>query len=357
VFVSDCEGPISKNDNAFELASHFVPEGEKLFIMLSKYDDILADIAKRPNYKAGNTLKLILPFLKAYGVTNLKMYEFSLRTLALMPNAKDMLTFTEKTMESFIVSTSYEHYIRALCRKLKFPFENTYCTRVNLDKYSLTQQEIEKMKRLSKEIVAFPLIKIQENAKNLNDLSPEDQETIRTLDKIFWSDLTQSEAGKMLMEVNPVGGSEKAEALKDLVRKTGSTLSHVIYIGDSITDVECFRLVKKNNGLAVSFNGNAYAIREAEVAVMSENAIVTAILADVFNHQGKKAVYEMIKEWSIMALKKYDVNQDLQKKAMKIFLKNPPKIEIITSKNKERLIRESSIYRKRVRGETIGNLG
>ena len=34
VFISDCEGPISKNDNAFELTAHFIPEGEKLFSLI-----------------------------------------------------------------------------------------------------------------------------------------------------------------------------------------------------------------------------------------------------------------------------------------------------------------------------------
>ncbi len=66
IFVSDCEGPISKNDNAFELAAHFIPEGEKLFTNISKYDDVLADVLQKPGYTAGSTLKLILPFFKAY---------------------------------------------------------------------------------------------------------------------------------------------------------------------------------------------------------------------------------------------------------------------------------------------------
>ncbi|MGB4612149.1 MAG: energy-converting hydrogenase A, subunit R, partial [Methanothermobacter thermautotrophicus] len=28
VFVTDCEGPISLNDNAFEAAAHFIPDGD-----------------------------------------------------------------------------------------------------------------------------------------------------------------------------------------------------------------------------------------------------------------------------------------------------------------------------------------
>ena len=64
VFISDCEGPISKNDNAYELTARFVPDGDKLFAVISKYDDVLADVLKKPSYNAGDTLKLILPFLK-----------------------------------------------------------------------------------------------------------------------------------------------------------------------------------------------------------------------------------------------------------------------------------------------------
>lgn len=40
IFISDCEGPISKNDNAFELSSNFIPNGDKLFTNISKYDDV-----------------------------------------------------------------------------------------------------------------------------------------------------------------------------------------------------------------------------------------------------------------------------------------------------------------------------
>ncbi|MEM2092728.1 MAG: energy-converting hydrogenase A, subunit R, partial [Candidatus Bathyarchaeia archaeon] len=87
VFVSDCEGPISKNDNAFELASHYIPRGDRFFTVVSRYDDVLADVLKRKGYKAGDTLKLILPFLKAHGATNSEMESFSARTLVLIPHA------------------------------------------------------------------------------------------------------------------------------------------------------------------------------------------------------------------------------------------------------------------------------
>jgi energy-converting hydrogenase A subunit R len=81
----DCEGPITQNDNAYELCDALIPEGGNFFARVSKYDDYLADIEKRQGYKAGDTLKLVLPFLMTYGATNKKMEEFSEKTLMLLP--------------------------------------------------------------------------------------------------------------------------------------------------------------------------------------------------------------------------------------------------------------------------------
>ena len=144
VFITDCEGPISKNDNAFELTCKFIPEGEKFFTQISRYDDVLADVVKRSGYKAGGTLKLIVPFLKAYEVTNKKMIEFSTHNVLLMPGAKDTLRLLRDMMPSFIVSTSYKHYIRVLCNVLNFPYKKTYCTSLNIDAYHMDKEEQKK---------------------------------------------------------------------------------------------------------------------------------------------------------------------------------------------------------------------
>ena len=133
VFITDCEGPISKNDNAFELMSRIVPRGDRLFTLISRYDDVLADVVKKSGYKAGDTLKLILPFLEAYGATNELLKEYSSQNILLVPGADETLRFINNLMPSFIVSTSYEQYITSLCDIIGFPKENTYCTKLNID--------------------------------------------------------------------------------------------------------------------------------------------------------------------------------------------------------------------------------
>ena len=356
VFVTDCEGPISKNDNAFELASYYIPRGDRFFTIVSRYDDVLADIVKRPGYKAGDTLRLILPFLRAYGASDEGMRRYSSRNILLVPGAAETLRFVSRLMPSFIVSTSYEHYISALCEAVGFPFENTYCTRLEMDRYRLGEDEAERLKEIAREISEMPVIEVPEGAESLEDLSERDIETVKRLDEIFWIELPRMSSGRMLREVNPVGGYEKANAVRDIASKMKVDLSEIIYVGDSITDVESFRLVREGGGLTVSFNGNSYAVREAEIAVLSHHTVVTSILAEAFNKLGKEGTIKLVKEWNLKSLRMI-CNPNLIKDLEDLYRERPPRVELITSENKERLMRESSAFRKTVRGEAIGMLG
>jgi energy-converting hydrogenase A subunit R len=260
-------------------------------------------------------------------------------------------------MPSFIVSTSYEQYIRALCSLIGFPYENVFCTALDLDKYELDEEERQRLKQLRKEISALPMLEVPKNAKALKEFPAVHQETVKRLDRIFWEEISRMKTGRILKEVNPVGGYEKAEAVQKIAARLGNRLSNVMYVGDSITDVSAFRLVRKEGGLTVSFNGNEYAVREAEIAVLSENAIVTAILADAFNKHGKNHVFKLIEEWSHQALKKYGIDPSLREQVLELYPQRLPQVETVTPDNKERLMQESSAFRKTVRGEAIGRLG
>jgi len=357
VFVTDCEGPISKNDNAFELTSSLVPDGDRFFALVSKYDDVLADVVKKPGYKAGDTLRLILPFLKAHGATDYKIKDFSARNILLVPGAKDTLTFVRKLMPSFIVSTSYEQYISSLCELTGFPFENTYCTRLNIDKYAIPAEETKRLKELQREMAALPMIEIPKTANSVSEFSQRDQETIQRLDEVFWQIIPRMDAGRMLEEVNPVGGSEKARALQDIVEKLECSLDRVMYVGDSITDVPPLRLVRKGGGLSASFNGNDYAVRESDVAVLSGDTTVTSVLAEAFSRHGKEGAFRLVEEWGPSGLKKFCGSPELRERMLRLFPDGFPRVERVTGDNLERLKRESSVFRKTVRGEAIGKLG
>jgi len=133
-------------------------------------------------------------------------------------------------------------------------------------------------------------------------------------------------------------------------------LSNVIYFGDSITDVDPFQLIREGGGLTVSFNGNQYAIREAEIAVMSHNTIIISILADLFRKIGREGIIRLAEEWSTSLLKEI-CEPSLLMELQSLPRDKAPRVERITSENVNRLTRESSNFRKTVRGEAIGRLG
>jgi energy-converting hydrogenase A subunit R len=356
-FISDCEGPISKNDNAFEITSHYVPNGDKLFTVISRYDDVLADVLKRSNYRAGSTLKFVLPFFKAYGVTDREMQLFSARNLVLIPNSKNTLRHVRSIANAFIVSTSYEHYIRALCQTLDFPFENTYCTRLNLGKCRISEAERLRLREIAEEIAQMPVFEISSKANSLENLSEKGRETVKRLDDIFLKELASMKSGKILSEVNPIGGNGKAAAVNDIVRRLGVKLADVIYVGDSITDEEAFKLVRENGGLTVSFNGNRYAVENAEIAVMSEDTTITAVITEAFTRFGKEQTTKLAEDLTLEALEKASITPALINQLAKSHPKSLPKVKNITSQNMKTLAKESSEFRKKVRGEAVGRLG
>ena len=359
IFVSDCEGPISKNDNAFELAANFIPNGDSLFANISKYDDVLADVLEKPSYSAGSTLKLILPFFKAYGITDKQMEDFSEKNIILIANSKTTLHHVQAIADAFIVSTSYQHYIKALCKAIDFPYKNTYCTKVSLDKYAVTEGEKRRLKEIAKEIAQMRLIEIPSGARTIEDFSHHDQAIIQRLDEIFWSEIPKMAVGKMIADVVTVGGGQKAEAIKDAAKRLGAELEDVMYVGDSITDVEAFKLVRSNGGLTVSFNGNSYAVRvrNAEVAVLSESNLVTAVIADLFCKHGKEKTLKVLNSWNHKALKNSNVDTALLKQFTVLYPDALPKVQIVTAQNMESLVKESGEFRKKVRGVAIGRLG
>jgi energy-converting hydrogenase A subunit R len=326
VFISDCEGPITKNDNAAELAEAFVPTGDRFFKTISLYDDYLAEVVRRPGYKAGDTLRLILPFFKAFGLDNRSMVKFSRRNIDLIPQAQYMLRKVLDIMPAYIVSTSYSHYIRAVCEAMEFPVANTYSTELDLDVYPLDEAEKAELKDLHKRILELPEFSIPAGASSADAFSDTDKKTVLELDRIFWEILPEMQVGRIIEEVNPIGGREKARAIREIAALEGVGLQDVFYVGDSITDVEAFRMVKNAGGMALSFNGNDWAVRDASFAVTAQNAFPIGWLAELFLDQGHMGFEDLT-------------------------------MSVLNAETVETISRLSCRVRKNVRTEKIGGLG
>ena len=357
VYVTDCEGPISKNDNAFEIAKKFLPAGGELFTLLSQYDDVKSKIIQNDGYDAGSTLKFILPFLKAYGVDDDELLKFSQENISIVSGAGESLDYINSVMPIFVVSTSYNYYIDALCKKFDFSFERTYSTEVSLDDYSLEKGEKSELIDFREKIGELNRINFSPNAENLNDLSVESQETIRKLDEIFERRLPDLKIGNILEGVKPVGGRQKAESIREISRDSGVDYGDMVYVGDSITDVEAFQTLQEGGGLTISFNGNKYAVENAEVIVASENVFVISLLTYFFKKYGREKTLALVKSWSYEKIDELCNDEGLKDRINQIYSEGLPLVATKSENDVGKLVERNSYFRKKVRGKERGELG
>jgi len=344
----DCEGPLTLNDNAFELCREFIPDGDKFFARVSKYDDYLADIENKTGYKAGDTLKLILPFLIAHDVKQETIRDFSLKNLHFLNGTKEFLPKLSKELPVYIISTSYQPYLSALSLATGFPEDNIFCTDIELDNYKLSDEEKDQIKAITRQIIDLPLINL-EDIHFISDIKGENKKIIEKMNDIFWNIIPNMPAGRDIYnDVNPVGGIEKAEALLVSAQKTGNELKNCIYIGDSITDVQALSLIRNNHGLSVAFNGNDYAIKAADYAVAGDSFEILYHLVLLANEKGISFMrHNMESAQNILK----EMLQDEKKQRECLFLSK------ITQGNFENIRARSQYFRKTVRGVAISDLG
>jgi len=361
----DCEGPITRNDNAFEMCGEFIPGGDKIFSIVSRYDDFLADVEKRPGYKAGDTLKLVLPFLKAYGVTDRLMEDFSRETLVMLPGTELMLPEVNRMLPSFIISTSYRPYLDALCMATGFPVDNVFCTDVSLDKYSLGSEEAEYLKRTASEIVEMEMLEWPGDAAGIEDVPARHRKTIERLDRIFWKEISSMRIGRIFNEVNPVGGVEKANAVRESLKRTGLSLRNIIYAGDSITDVHALELVRSGGGVGIAFNGNRYAIKAAKWAVLSSSTLVIAGLCRLLLDRGIGILNEIPVDGKgemdcgvmVREMKSAGAGPESSAALDELVHKRQFHMFMVEVSEQEALVEKSERFRKGIRGHRIGQLG
>jgi len=252
----DLEGPLSPQDNAYELMKLF-PNGDKIFEVISRYDDLLT-LEEREGYEPGDTLALIVPFLILHNISGDNIAELAAQA-NLTGGAEKLISWLQSSgWKVFCISTSYEQYAYYITQKLGIYAHNVACTAFPLDKLrsSLSPEEKKLMQKAEDDILAMKPVDDDERIK-------------QSLDKFFWERLPATELGKAIMEVKPVGGRRKVAALNKFADKYMEPLSNWVAIGDSITDFRMLQAVDEEKGLAIAFNANEYALPYASMSLAS----------------------------------------------------------------------------------------
>lgn len=247
----DLEGPLTPMDHAFEAAGLF-PSGKEIFSLLSSY--VGNAVQNGDTYQASETLALLVPFLLCHGITDEQLLEVSRQATLVSGSEMVMNRLIQDGASPYIISTSYEHHAKTVGARLGVPEESILSTPLILSALSLN--------RYDEQFIRWAEAQIIELKDDPVKLRP-------YFDKLFLQNLPESGYGNPLKRVLVLGGKRKAEAVRKISEEIGVPLSRTIVVGDSITDAEMLKAVKEAGGLAVAFNANEHALREANVALAS----------------------------------------------------------------------------------------
>lgn len=278
----DLEGPLSPQDNAYEVMKLIGKEGAFIFEVISRYDDIIS-LEGRRGYEPGDTLALIVPFFLLHGIT-----EVDIKTVSERAKIVDGAEYLFERLQAenwdiYIISTSYELHAYNVGRKLGIPENNIICTELDLERSDL-QENI------------FSLIKnAQEDIIELYSDIDNSELIVNRMDEFFFHQLPSM--GYDVFTTRVIGGERKAEAVRAIAKDNGVVLSDVITVGDSITDYKMLNEVKTRDGISVVFNGNEYAVPYANVGLASVDIRFLHILCEAFERGGKGEVLEVVTEW------------------------------------------------------------
>jgi len=292
MFFTDWEGPWVLTDFALEL-SRAILNNERFFMNLSDYDDYLAYKLGRGGYEAGYTLKLLVPFLASANLKNDEVAKLAELTVKFVPEAKLAMERLQKRWEAVVISTSYMHFLHKTASMLGVRGK-LHGTEVDFNSIQLSKSLREELRRLVDEIAS---------------LSGED--LYRRLDEIF----SRKEVVEILNSVRAVGAGEKAEILRHYCES--ELVEFPIAVGDSISDYKMFEAARKLGGVAIAFNGNGYALRHADVAIVSSTAISEAAVVELFMEKQFNAFRDLqtlkIPETEIYIMEESDFAQVLER--------------------------------------------
>lgn len=360
----DLEGPISILDFAAEIGKLLSEKSilnlknynmGEFFRMISNYDDYIIDEPgvkdrlKIPEYQPGDTLRIMAPLYTAC-YTDDELLQLAKNNLGLLPGCRELMKILHKDWEIFVISTSYSQFAHNVTAALDIPMDHVYCTEMNIKKLREGLQNIEgDVEVLLKDIFQNYL----ENNKDLNSV-------IDDLNNFFWMG-KDSDYIKVMNQVKVRGGKRKEIAVEYISERTGISISEMIALGDSITDINMLQRFKDDNGIAVSFNGNKFSIKRANVAVTTPNSLGVLPIFESSNN-----LSQFLEEWEL----KFDTFQNnpinisknlISKESKEFFVKYNfiPEFANLTNKTENQLNEitlKQELMRKNVRG-WVGNLG
>lgn len=304
VLITDGEGPLVFKDLARDVAAKMqleyngqIVDGSFLFDTLSLYNAYLAESGNHPN-QPGDTLALLVPHLLAHGITDEDLQEESKNTQLANGVEAYLRSLNEDGWQIRVISTAYSALWDHVGPRLGIPKEHilsSYLSLWQLVKLGYWSEDLKPFVQEAERSITSQHEGIREAQQDFrNGLSLEEIFTrpamaavTMALDQLHNSELKRLgfspyDEEKLLV----VGGTRKISALAWFMRELPVKFADLAYVGDSITDDAVHRFLKEKGGLSIAVNSDYYGLRNAVVAVATEDMMANKPLLEAWESGG-----------------------------------------------------------------------
>jgi energy-converting hydrogenase A subunit R len=281
----DLEGPLTACDFGLELFHRHVPEGGRVFAILSRYDDVLLE-ERRSGHEPGDTMAIVLPFLAAHGVSHDDVIDLARESASTLAGARETVERCSTDGRSvYVVSASYAPFALAVGRLLSLDPARIRSTPLTPDVLAAFADRTSAARTL--ELTANLVAKFPSGDLMTGEW---DEQIVDMLDSYFFALLPDLGAAHPVHHLQPLGGRRKARELERIGRQTGQSMSTMVYIGDSINDQAAMKCLTAVGGMPIAFNANHYALSEATSGVASTSVTSVLPVIDAWDADGEIAV-------------------------------------------------------------------
>lgn len=358
VLFIDGEGPLVNIDLAREMAARihriYEPHVNRylLFDTLSLYNACLAEEGRSPN-QPGDTLALLVPHLLAHGVSNEDLVEEAKKTV-IIPGVQELLgALRLEGWEIRVISGAYNHLWETVGPRLGFSSQEIASSHLNLAKLrenSGWREDLSNFVKLQerltlqdKDDIEFAQLRFKKG-EGIFSIWREYLSETWPLVHNFYGYLLPDQGFDPLKEISIVGGSRKVDAVQKFQKELAVGVNQIVFVGDSITDDQAHKFVRESGGLAITLNGDRFALRNANLAVALEDRLDLKPLLDAWQKGGLVEVRNFVEAQS---------TQSTDKERLAKFSADGTHFSLVTSENVTELAEIHRDFRERSRDGAV----
>ncbi len=340
-------GFITRTNLTRALCERYIRDGGRFYDVLSRYEMVTTYCLSREE-SIGSVAREVIPFLKAGGITDEDAYRFCRENIRLMDGADECRDYLWSQLPSFMATDCYEHEVLVLADITGIPLTSVSCCDTSFDDFGVDRNAARTLRELAATLTKLRISDEQYSVTESRYLTPEDAALVDMVDHVL-EGLQNLDIANRLKTMPAMSASDKAYALLEIIRKSAIGMDDTVVVGTGNSDYQALDLVRDSSGLAIAYNGEEYAVRGSNVAVLGDSPITVAVLANEFYNGGIESVFTMVRNWDRDYLSTHACcDRNLMDRFLEKYPRTLPKVMLVDRKSAPGIIAESAEYRKKV---------